>query len=96
MKTVLEFEGERLELKPLNGEKTHPLTKHAIGILRSIGEKPLPRQSVNPGVANRLERESLVACVQLPSPYMIHGGKTCAHLQITDRGRKALAALMRS
>jgi hypothetical protein len=97
MKTVLEFEGERYELKPLNGEKTHPLTQHAIGVLRDIASKPIPRQSLNPGVANRLARENFVTQVQLPSPFKSHHGRhgkgTCVHLQITDRGRQVLAAL---
>lgn len=93
MRTVLELEGESHELKPLNGEKTHPLTKHAIGVLREIAKQPRPRLVINPGVANRLERESLVETVQLPSPYKSHRSGKCPHLRITERGKKALAAL---
>ena len=75
MKTVLEFEGERYELKPLNREKTHPLTQHAIGVLRDIAVKPIPRQSLNPGVANRLAR----------ARKSDHAGSAAKSLQIPPR-----------
>lgn len=54
---------------PLNGTNTHPLSEHARAELRAIAEKPVPRRTVNPGVANRLVREALVEDVMLPSPY---------------------------
>jgi len=72
---------------PLNGTKTHPLSAHAIAELKDIASKPVPRSAVNPGVANRLLRESLVAEVQLPSPFKTHKGAAIAHLQITAAGR---------
>lgn len=81
-------------IPPLNGTKTHPLSEHAIGELRDIAAAPVPRQAVNPGVANRLLREELVEQVQLPSPFKSHHGRhgkgTCIHLRITDAGREAL------
>ncbi|SMF94313.1 hypothetical protein SAMN02949497_1623 [Methylomagnum ishizawai] len=77
--------------KPLNGSKTHPLSAHALEELRHISEQPLPRSSMNPGVANRLEREALVETVELPSPFVKYRkGKTCPHLKITDEGLKRL------
>ena len=77
--------------KPLNGTKTHPLTPHATGVLREISQAPQPQQAVNPGVVNRLLRESLVELVQLPSPYKKHKGSEIAFLQITAAGRAALS-----
>jgi len=41
---------------PLNGKKTHPLSKHALSVLASL---PLHVHLVNPGVTNRLMREDL-------------------------------------
>lgn len=76
-------------MKPLNGSKTHPLTEHALQLLLAISSKPMPRQAVNPGVANRLLREALVEERQLPSPFKAHKGGTCAFLCITDAGRAA-------
>lgn len=77
-------------MKPLNGEKTHPLTLHSLDVLTMINTRPMPRQEVNPGVANRLEREALVETVDLPSPYKVHKGGMCAHLKITPAGRSRL------
>lgn len=48
---------------PLNGSKTHPPSEHALAELRDIARSPVPRLAVNPGVANRLEREDLVDVV---------------------------------
>jgi len=76
--------------KPLNGERTHPLSQHALSTLRRIAVAPVPRQEVNPGVANRLEREELVRGLQLKSPYASRKG-TVEHLEITEAGRSALA-----
>lgn len=76
-------------MKPLNGEKTHQLTEHAIAELRDLANKPCPRQAVNPGVANRLLRDDLVESVMLPSPFRSHSGKPLEHLRITDAGRLA-------
>lgn len=78
-------------MKPLNGTKTHPLSKHAVAELRDIAAAPVPRSSVNPGVANRLLREALVTQVALPSPFRTHRGGKAPHLQITAAGERALA-----
>lgn len=77
-------------MKPLNGEKTHPLSERAISALRSIEKRSTPRLGLNPGIANRLLREALVESVRLPSPYKTHGGKLIEHLAITSAGRAAL------
>lgn len=74
-------------MKPLNGEKTHPLSAHAIAELRDIDRRPVPRSAVNPGVANRLLREALVKTVMLPSPFKTHKGQNVAHLEITEAGK---------
>lgn len=76
-------------MRPLNGAETHPLTAHAKEKLRDLAAGPLPRQAVNPGVANRLLRENLVESVMLPSPFRTHNGKRIEHLRITDAGRCA-------
>ncbi|KYK44534.1 hypothetical protein A1D31_14135 [Bradyrhizobium liaoningense] len=79
-------------MTPLNGTKTHPLSAHAINVLRSLARCPDPAQEINPGVGNRLMRESLVEIVNLPSPYKKHRGAVIPHYQITDAGRAAILA----
>jgi len=74
---------------PLNGTKTHALSEHARAELRVIADKPVPRQAVNPGVANRLLREALVESVMLPSPFKTHRGRSIEHLRATDAGLAA-------
>jgi hypothetical protein len=69
---------------PLNGTKTHPLTKHALGELERIAAAPVPRQEVNPGVVDRLLREDLVEAYFAPSPYQTRKGLVPAH----NRGRQ--------
>jgi hypothetical protein len=75
---------------PLNGSKTHPLSAHARSELARIAKTPVPSQDVNPGVVNRLRRESLVELVQLPSPFASHKGRKIEHLQVSDAGRALL------
>lgn len=79
------------KLKPLNGAKTHPLSDHAKEMLRRIADAPIPRAEVNPGVVNRLLRDSLVEVVMLPSPYKTHGGRLIEYLKIVYAGRVAVA-----
>lgn len=64
-----------------------PLTTFARGVLCQIADKPVPSSAVNPGVVDRLLRGQLVEEVQLPSPYITHGGKSINHLRITNTGR---------
>ncbi len=54
---------------PLNGTKTHPLTEHGFSALKQLRSGPLPAQSFNPGVIDRLLRESLIELKDGPSPY---------------------------
>lgn len=78
--------------QPLNGTKTHPLTAHALEVLRFMANNgPQPRNSINAGVVNRFEREELVESVLLPSPYKTHKGSKIEHLQISAAGRARLA-----
>lgn len=79
-------------MKPLNGEKTHPISAHALAELRHINREPVPSSAVNPGVHNRLLREELVKVVMLPSPFVTHKGRRVAHLEITDAGRAIATA----
>lgn len=72
--------------KPLNGERTHPLSAHALEELRSLTRSPQPRQTINPGVVDRLSREALVEEVSLPSPYAKHKGGRIAFLRATPAG----------
>lgn len=74
----------------LNGTKTHPLTKHALGVLQELAARPIPTQRINAGVVDRLHREGLSETVDLPSPFMIHRGGTCRHERITEAGRAVL------
>jgi hypothetical protein len=82
-----------MKMKPLNGTKTHPLSDHAREELKDISRKPVPRNAVNPGVANRLLREGLVEAVMLTSPYKTHNGGKCEHLRIAGPGMVALGLL---
>lgn len=82
-----------MAVTPLNGEKTHPLTAHAIGKLRELLDGPQPACGINPGVINRFMREDLAEIVQLPSPFKTHSGGKIAHVQITEAGRAVLATL---
>ncbi len=83
-------------IAPLNGTKTHKLSQHAIDELRDISHRPVPSQSVNPGIANRLMRENLVEIVSLPSPFVSHKGKDISHLKITQAGVDRLLELDKS
>lgn len=74
-------------MKPLNGEKTHPLSDYARGVLRMLALSPSPVCEVNPGVINRLLREDLARLAPHPSPFKVHKGKPIEHLHITDAGR---------
>lgn len=74
-------------MKPLNGEKIHPLSDYAHGVLRMLALSPAPVCEVNPGVINRLLREDLARCGPHPSPFKVHKGKPIEHLHITDAGR---------
>lgn len=76
---------------PLNGEKTHPLSAHALEELRSLRNRPRPTQEINSGVVNRFQREDLVEEVQLPSPYASHRGRSIAHLRLTAAGLARLS-----
>lgn len=78
-----------------NGGRTHPLTLYATGVLRLLDICPRPYQEINPGVIDRLTREPnpLAEIVQLPSPYKVHRGDTCKHLQITAAGRDVVRSL---
>jgi hypothetical protein len=77
---------------PLNGTKTHPLTPASLTVLRDLSTAPIPRQEINPGVANRLLRENLVESVELPSPYVSHKGRPIEHLKVSVGGMARLAA----
>jgi hypothetical protein len=67
---------------------SRPLTAFSRKVLASIAKEPVPRNSINPGVADRLLRGDLVESVLLPSPYKLHKGTPIAHLRITEAGRR--------
>jgi hypothetical protein len=77
-------------MKPLNGEKTHPLTDHAIGVLRELRLSPIPRFRLNPGVVNRLLRESLVEHVWASNDKSRNVTKEIEYIRITDAGRSRI------
>ncbi len=79
-------------MKPLNGTKTHPLTPASLEALRRVAHEPLPRQELNPGVANRLERDALVESVHMASPYATHKGRKIEHLRASAAGIERLAS----
>ena len=77
----------------LNGGRTQPLTDYARRELEKLKAGPRPRQSFNPGVADRLTRgaEPLAEEVSLPSPYKSAKGSKARHLRITQAGVAELA-----
>jgi len=77
-------------MKPLNGEKTHPLSAHAVTVLRSLERTSRPKYEINPGVVNRLLREQLVELVDRPTPDL-RGRRV--HVRLTVEGRRRLAGL---
>jgi hypothetical protein len=78
---------------PLNGEKLHPLSAFALGVLQEIKRKPLPRQEVNPGVVARLNAENLVEVYADASPFYKKSRRatTVQFLRITSAGEQRLA-----
>lgn len=76
---------------PLNGTKTHPLSRRALDELHSVAASPKPRQYLNPGVANRLEREVLIEVYSDFAPFKTKRGEFIRWVRITDAGRAAIA-----
>ena len=74
---------ETKPMKPLNGEKTHPLSAKALKVLDLIRRGPIPTQEINPGTVDRLLREGVVKLVELPSPYKSRKGNI-QHLQVDE------------
>lgn len=81
-----------LARKPLNGEKTHPLSAHALGELRRVVARPVPRSQINAGVIDRLMREDLVVIENLASPFPSHHGRKIAHVLATLAGAERAKA----
>lgn len=77
-------------MKPLNGEKTHPLSAATLRVLQELIIEPRPRQEVNPGMANRLLRGGLVRQEERESPYRTRKGSVI-FLVPTDEGESARA-----
>jgi hypothetical protein len=82
-----------MNLAPLNGTHTHPLSSHDRALLRDLDARgPMPTQSIKPGVVDRFHRGALTETVDRPSPFRSTRGKNIPHEQITDAGRAALIA----
>lgn len=79
-----------LASEPLNGEKTHPLSDHALSELRRVVQRPVPRSQINPGVIGRLLRDDLVVIELLTSPFPSHRGRKVAHVLATRAGAARL------
>jgi len=75
-----------MAIQPLNGTKTHPLSAHAIEVLRLLAKDSIAAHRINPGVRNRLYREGLAETSTSVTPYS-------RQLRITDAGRARLAEL---
>lgn len=76
-------------MEPLNGTQTHELSPMALAALGSLAQGPSPRQSFNPDIVNRLEREAFVEECDVPNPYKTKA-KTVRGLRITQAGRDRL------
>lgn len=73
---------------PLNGTQIHPLSDHALGVLKMLLHKNMPAQEINPGVVQRLKDEGLIELVAAPSPYKKHSKFIKVnYAKITDAGR---------
>lgn len=68
-----------------NKKTLRPLSDHARGVLSEIARGSMPRQEINPGVADRLIRGELVEEIYRPSPYSTVVGPV-TYLQITPAG----------
>ncbi len=77
---------------PLNGIRTHPLTPHAIGVMRSLRQAPTPLQEINAGVVDRLTREHLMEVFLAPSPYRTVKGEV-RHARLSAAGEARLAEI---
>lgn len=79
----------RIEPSLNGGTKLHPLSASALGALDElIRVGPLPYGHFNPGVIDRLSRETLIEVVNLPSPFASHKpGTLIRHVKITGAGR---------
>lgn len=76
----------------LNGGATRALTEAGRAALWAVYTAPLPLQSLNPGIRDRLTRGNPPLCevVHLPSPYTTHKDAPIPHLRITAAGRAEL------
>jgi hypothetical protein len=81
---------------PNNGEKTHPLTAIALGVLCESARGPVLKRGVNPGIVDRLTREDLVELIELPSPWAAKGKKEAWHLRILEPGRARILETTKS
>jgi hypothetical protein len=69
------------------------LTENAQAALAALLDHPIPRLQFAAPVAVGLLVENLAESVLLPSPFKAHHGTNLEHLQITQAGRDALAAM---
>lgn len=69
---------------------TDELSPNARSVLRDLGNDPLPRCEVNPGVSGKLIRLGLATEVQRPGNYKTVK-RPVPHLQITTAGIALLA-----
>lgn len=77
-----------------SADAQHPLSSHALAVLRELATAPRPRSQVNPGVISRLTRGKLAVVVDMKSPFRTHGANyRVPHLKITDAGRAYLDQL---
>lgn len=73
---------------PLNGTKLHPLSKHALGVLKELRDYgPQARRRINPGCNARLEAEDLTECYShWPAAHICE-----TYVRITNAGRSVLS-----
>jgi hypothetical protein len=85
-----------LKGKPLNGEKTHPLTAAALEVLRQIGSRgSVALGTLNPGMKDRFERESLIETFSGPTIYPSHKkGTMIEFARLSDAGKVEVAKLV--
>lgn len=85
------------ERRPLNGMKTHPLTPVAVAALRRLVCRWVPRQEINAGVVDRLERGGLIEEMDRPSPYRTHKtGRMVRHVTASAAGVAEIERLDRA
>jgi len=76
-----------VDWKPLNGEKTHPLSDAAKKVMRELASSPKMSWEINPGVMNRFQREGLA-----DAHHVKWKGQWKSEIRLTPKGLALVSA----